>query len=894
MRHAGSERFEACVESRKTCSNGSVKVFSSKRRIAAAAALVLLALFVLRPGASRLKSRIISALSAGMGRPVDLGSAHIRLLPRPGFDLDNLVVYDDPAFGAEPMLRASEVTADLRLISLLRGRLEIARLDLTEPSLNLVRNESGRWNLEALLERTAHTSTAPTAKAKSEPRPGFPYIEGSSARINFKNGEEKKPYALTNADFSLWQESENSWGVRLKAQPVRTDLNLNDTGLLQVTGTWQRAATLHETPLQFSIEWSRAQLGQVSKLFTGNDKGWRGGILLDATLTGSPEKLQITSTASVDDFRRYDITAGRALRLAANCDGEYSSLTHEFHEVECSAPIGKGFVRLAGDIGLPGSHRLAVDVTAERVPAVAVVALAQRAKKNLPDDLAAEGALSGKFFLRQDTSANVKSRLEGRGEMAGFRLSSAVNNAEIGPETIPFVLTSGGRKSPPFGKLRAGFLAKEARNGAPIGHSPVRQVPVGPHIELGPIPVEVARTGAPTLRGWVNREGYEFALVGEIDAARALRLARMVGLPASGANPEGSAQVDLQIAGTWMGHGNQAGSGFAGPQITGTAKLRNVKVAVHGAGGPVDIVSAEMQLLPGQVRVGKLIAKAAGTEWNGSLMMPRGCGHPEGCPVYFVLDTAEVSFAQLSQWAHPGPKKRAWYQVLEGNTQAGPSVLARLQGEGSIKANRLQIGSVDAAHVSVQVILDRGTLNVRELNADFLGGVHRGMWHTDFTSTPTLCEGSGQVAGASLARLANAMKDAWIAGTATANYHVKGPCNADFWRAAEGTMRIEMRDGILRHISLGATQEPFQFTRLSGQADLRDGKLELSHTNAESPEGKFEISGTATLQREMSLKMTRLPSGTGSGYEISGTLAEPRVAPLARTEQAKLKPIGSK
>ena len=198
-----------------------MKFFSSKRRMAVVAAGILLALFWLRPGASQLKSRIVSSISAGVGRPVEIGSVHIRLLPQPGFDLENLVVYDDPAFGAEPILRASEVTAELRLMSLVRGRLEIARLDLTEPSLNLVHSESGRWNLEALLERTAHIPLAPTGKAKSEPRPGFPYIEATSARINFKNGPEKKPYALTNADFSLWQDSENTWGVRLKAQPVR-------------------------------------------------------------------------------------------------------------------------------------------------------------------------------------------------------------------------------------------------------------------------------------------------------------------------------------------------------------------------------------------------------------------------------------------------------------------------------------------------------------------------------------------------------------------------------------------------------------------------------------------------------------------------------------------------
>ena len=57
---------------------------------------------------------------------------------------------------------------------------------------------------------------------------------------------------------------------------MRTDLNLSDTGQLQVSGTWQRAQTFRDTPMQFSMEWSRAQLGQLTKFVTGNDKGWRG------------------------------------------------------------------------------------------------------------------------------------------------------------------------------------------------------------------------------------------------------------------------------------------------------------------------------------------------------------------------------------------------------------------------------------------------------------------------------------------------------------------------------------------------------------------------------------------------------------------------------------------
>ena len=77
-----------------------MKISSPRRRVIGAAVVILLLLFLLRPGASRLKTRIAGAISAGVARPVEIGKVRIRLLPRPGFDLENLVVYEDPAFGA--------------------------------------------------------------------------------------------------------------------------------------------------------------------------------------------------------------------------------------------------------------------------------------------------------------------------------------------------------------------------------------------------------------------------------------------------------------------------------------------------------------------------------------------------------------------------------------------------------------------------------------------------------------------------------------------------------------------------------------------------------------------------------------------------------------------------
>lgn len=844
-----------------------MRIFSSKKRIATFAACIVLALFLLRPGASRLKSRIITSISAGVGRPVDIGSVHIQLLPRPAFDLENLVVYDDPAFGAEPILRASEVTAALRLTSLLRGRLEIARLDLSDPSLNLVHSDSGKWNLEALLERSAHMPLAPTGKSKTEPRPAFPYIEASSARINFKHGAEKKPYALTNADFSLWQDSENTWGVRVKAQPFRTDLNLNDLGLLQVNGTWQRAETFRDTPLQLSVEWNRAQLGQFTKLFTGSDKGWRGSIQLDVALTGTPANLKFTSSGSIDDFRRYDITSGNALHLAGTCDGEYSTINHEFHEVLCSGPVGSGLITLTGDMGLPGSHHFAVMLRAENAPASGALMLAARAKKNLPDDLTADGTVRADFSIQEDVAAGEKLRIRGHGEIANLRLESPSNKAEVGPENLPFTFVAG----------NSGAGVRENNRRAGTGLS----APEGLSLEFGPVAIGTGRATNASVRGWINHGGYDIAIAGEAEIARTLRLAQMIGVPALVTSAEGAAQVDLQIAGTWAD-----ASGFVGPRATGTVKLRNVQVAPHNVGAPVEIVAADMQLLPAETRVTKLNAKLEGTIWTGSLEMPRGCGIT--CPVHFALDASQIVLTQLTAWADPTPKERPWYRVLTASTRSGPSPLASIRASGSISAGQLIVHGLTAKRVSANIALDRGKLQISELKADFLGGKHRGEWKADFSVKPATCKGSGKFSGISLAGLAAEMKDKWVTGVANATYEVTGPCPAGFWPSADGTLQVAMRNGVFPHLSVGDSDDPLRVTDLSGEADLHAGKIEIKDAKVDSPDATYELSGTASLKKDIELKLTR-DSGVHAGYAITGTLTAPHVAPLTRVEQARLK-----
>ena len=836
----------------------------SKRGVVTLAVVAVLALFLIRPGADRLRARIVNSISLALGRPVDVAAVKLRLLPAPGFDLEDFVVHDDPAFGAEPMLRASEVAASLRITSLLRGRLEIARLSLTEPSLNLVRNASGHWNLENLIERAAKIPVAPTSKSRMERRPAFPYIEADRGRINFKFGPEKKPYALTEADFVLWQDTENAWGVRLKARPVRTDFNLTDTGLVTVSGSWQRAASLRETPLQFSLEWDRAQLGQVTKLAYGNDKGWRGGVTVSTTLTGTPGTLAIAAAASVQDFRRYDIFGGGVLRLAAQCSGSYSSVDHALSQIACRAPVGDGAISIAGGIKGPFSSRdYDLTLTAQDVPTQSLIALARHAKQGMPDDLIATGQLDGHVKLQRTASARPSAvTWEGNGETSGFDLSSKLTNIDVTLGRVAFAVAS------PRAQTSRASLREIAAS------------PSETRFVVGPFSLPLGRPVPATVRGWASHSGYSVIVQGDAQVQRVLQLARMLGIPASQPAAEGLAKLDLQLAGAW--------SGFAAPRAMGKAQLHSIRALVRGLNAPLEIASANLSLTPDQVSVQNLTASVADTSWYGSLALPRECAAPDACPIHFDLHADEIATDELNQLINPHVRKQPWYRFLS-SPAAGVPYLLTVNATGKVTANRVVVHKLVGNRVSAKLELNKGKVRLFDLCGDVLGGKHVGEWEADFTVKPPDYSGAGTLDGIALSQLSNSMNDDWVTGSATATYHVKtsGLDAAELFASATGTLKVDARDGLLLHVVVD--EGPLQMHRFAANLFLHEGSFEIQEGALQTSTGAYQVSGTASLTRILDLKLTR--EGT-PGFNVTGTVMEPRVSPIVSsdTQAVALKP----
>jgi hypothetical protein len=332
--------------------------------VALSVVAVILALLIVPPyvSVSRYRNRISQVLAASIGRPVRLSSVELRILPRPSFVLTDLVVEEDPAYGAEPILHANTVTASIRILPLWRGGLQISRISVDEASLNLVRTDAGQWNLNPFF-RTAAAGAG--SSAGSERTIPFPYLEATNSRVNVKNGVEKLPYSLVNADLSVSQESPGAWRVRLRGQPARTDVSLDlpDTGVVQLEATLRRAPELRQMPVHLDLEWTQAQLGQLSRLVLGSDEGWRGDLRGELHVDGTADMAQVKTRLRALGVHRAEFAPASAMDFDASCGFVYHYSSRGLEKVLCDSPVGDGRARLTGDVpGQGGEPQLSLEL----------------------------------------------------------------------------------------------------------------------------------------------------------------------------------------------------------------------------------------------------------------------------------------------------------------------------------------------------------------------------------------------------------------------------------------------------------------------------------------------------------------------------------------------------
>ena len=827
----------------------------------ALALTILVSIIVLPPlfSINRYKSRIATAMSNSLGRPVHLSGVELRLLPRPGFVITDLTVQEDPAVGAEPVLHANEVKASIRLFSLWRGRLEINRISVDEASLNLVRTEDGRWNMDSFF----HTAAQPQPDGSKPRRQPLPYLEATNSRINIKKGIEKLPYSLVNADLSFWEENPGNWRVRLNGQPARTDvsLELGDTGIVQLEANIRRAPELKLMPVHVEMEWRQAQLGQLSRLLIGSDPGWRGDLTAEMKFEGTSESAQVTTRLRASGVHRAEFAPAEPLDFDANCSLMYHYTARTIEKLACNSPLGNGRLIVEGNLPRNGQPKLSLQL--DKIPAQAILDALRTVRNEVGAGLEAAGTLSGRLdydaTVAPQAVLTIPHARSARHSKAAANLPPPSPGPLTGSISIDSLRLSGGSLSQPILIQKASLQPASADDGKSeflVGSS---TIPAG-----APTPLAVS------IR--LTQSGYQTSIKGAGVPARLRQIAQAAGLKEAGALDaiEGDpVMVDLSIAGPWLPApeillAESAGATAAPPPVATSAPVQPVPdrltgtISLHNANWKIDTLPAVVQIpqavlhLNGGTRTWDPIAFVFGPLKGTARLVIPTCDPDQECLPTVILDFPTLDAAELQRTLLGSEKKgNLLSSVISKITSTSPDHKWPAF-QGMLKAESFILGPVTLENATADVKVAPAQAELTSLDAELLGGNIHLTGRVENGDKP-LYSLQGQAEGIEPSEFCRVL-DFKCAGRpidATGKVELAGFTDTDLGSSAKGALHFDWRKGAV----MGRTTEtgdpvPASLSRFDqwiADAKIENNSVAIGENKIQTGKRTNTVKATVTL-----------------------------------------------
>jgi hypothetical protein len=856
------------------------------RRLWAALAVLaaILAVLIVPPlvSMSRYKSRITRLMSESLGRPVRLASVEFRLFPTPGFVLTDLTVEEDPAYGAEPVLHANSVTASIRLLSLWRGRLEISSVSVDEASLNVVRTQQGRWNLDPLFRTAATgqpvgTNTAPGRGPRLMP---LPYMEATNSRINFKNGAEKLPFSLVDTDLSFWQEQPGDWRIRLRGQPARTDVSLDmaDTGLVRLEATAQRAPALRQMPVHLDLEWREAQLGQLMRLVIGSDPGWRGDLTGEMHVDGTAEAADIKTRLRATGVHRAEFAPAAPMDFDASCGFQVHYSSRSMEKLACDSPLGDGRVRLAGS--LPGgSTPPHVSIELDRIPIAAGLDALRTIRSGFGPGLEALGTVSGKLSYSEPASEAPtpagKHAPKIRDKAHAAKARPAPPGPLTGSLTVDGFRLSGDGLSVPIQAAKILLQPVAAATRAVPPGQPAATAQPAATIQLAVLETTVAiPAGAPgplTVTARLGLSGYELTVHGQASLARVREMAHVVGMAHAAALDAVAGDplaVDLAAAGPWMpvpgapftavsaGVGPSPSASFAQPPpadaLSGTVTLHNANWRADYLTNHVQIAQATLHLGQAEQLWDPVVFTYGPVKGTASLHLPLNCEEAQPCLPSFTVHFGDLDASALQAAILGAREPGTLLSTLIARLTPANATPAWPQLEGTVTADSLILGPVKLQTATATLHITQTGAEITGLDADLLGGhVHGG-------GTLTTATGAGKPAYTleghfeklSPAEVGQLVGLRWTGGefAADGKIDLAGFTGKDLAASVKGTLHFDWRRGT---VDAGASDTIpaalARFDRWTADAAIANGMVTLQDNQVQQGSRKQAVEGSLTL-----------------------------------------------
>jgi AsmA-like C-terminal region len=815
---------------------------------------------------TRLQRRLTARLETVFGRSVEVGSYEFSLWGGPTLEAHTVTFGEDPRFGHEYFLRADSLTVRLRWQSFFHGHMELGAVALESPSLNLVRNAEGDWNVAEWLPKSAGSAvpSSPAAAVR------FGRIDVASGRINFKLADEKLPFALINVNGYMEPDRSGRWTLNLEAVPTRAAVLLQQAGTIRVSGHVGGTSS-RLRPAVLDLAWDDASLSDLLHLAHGYDFGVRGGLglVVHAETQGSNWALQ--GRAELRRLHRWDF-AVRPDNPAVNVNAKMIlyPLASGLDITEATIEAPQSFARADAHFAWPSAAepKFAAQGVSTAAASPAQFEITQ-SQLDLSDvlawirafhsDVAPDVSLHGFASVRAGFSAWPPRLTSAVGAIAGADLASArlrvpahLSQAlfrydheifSLLPATISYGSSDGA-------------IHVEAIAGAGQREFPVYRLSGN----LTQVRDLVATAGA---LGWNISRGWDLA--GPVRCDLRWQGARF--------------PWETQPVGSIEWGGEPAGASLLTPFLN----------------QPVKQIRARAEFKPGLRHIALASADAFGARWSG-----RFDRHDLATGWQFALSTDALSAADLDRWLNPRWRQSFLNRMLPFLNSSSPAnaVPENLRAEGRINIAEFALAPVALHHLQSDVKIGGRHIEVSSARAEFFGGALEGSLDAQLTAAPAyrLNLDYSRVDLAALTAAFPTLADSF-SGSASGEFALDsgGGTRADLVSSLECRGNARITDAKLRNINLlestlVAESRPggSSFPSASAVFACGNGKIIFQRLRFTGAAQDIAASGSVDFSRNLHLQLRVLPAAGAIGtarpaaqlFELTGPISAPTIQPV--------------
>ncbi|MGO9262770.1 MAG: hypothetical protein ACLQU1_41805 [Bryobacteraceae bacterium] len=602
--------------------------------------------------ADQYRARLEASMERALGRRVELGRVTFSLFSGPGFSVDSVTIHEDPSIGLEPIVYVQD-PGSMEVVpsiwSLLGGRFVIASIRLSYASINLTKSgpasEPGRWNFSSFVNRSVMSRA--------------PAIHVRNGRINFKFGDTKSVFYLTDTDLDISPPGSlgSGWKVECSSMPARTDRSAQGLGSFTIAGRWYVAPER----VDLNLELDRTGLGELTALVRGQSGSVHGTISSRLHLGGPIGNIGIQGRLHIQDVHRWDLLPGPGQDWPLDIRGRLD-LTGQLLELQSSSAANATpplWLRFRAADYLTQPH-WAVAANWNRFPVAPLMELAVHMGAQFPPKLKLAGTLDGALGY------------SGQGSLQG---ALAFHDAAL---TIP--------DSPPLGAEQAHIV---------FDHGLVR---------LTPTVVRTADQDEAFMEASYSMNEGTLDLAISTDAMKVASLRSQVALAAV-------PWLEQVHSGQWSGrleyHRDPDESGWKGD-----LQLQDARMEIAGLADPLQIAAAHAQIDGARVALDHLQAQAGGLAFTGDYRYEPGTARPHRPR----LRLTEADAAAIETELAPTLVRGGLIARALGRTRL-PDWLKQWNMDGSIQIDDLTLAGSHLTGVRAHVLWDAGRVELDGLQA---------------------------------------------------------------------------------------------------------------------------------------------------------------------------------